>query len=327
MNGEKYIENKANGNIKRTIDNIIREDQREVVKKFNTYLAAQGIMIKTRENYICKIKMFLNKVDKDLREITFDDYVSYMSQNLDKSSSYQIQIYTALRNFADYLCIAGITKKNNMEGVKRPKARESIETKEKRDHNYLNQDELEKFLLNVKMGTSKYERKEDNSVRDYFLFQLMLNTGLRKSAVIKLDISNIDMESKALKVVEKRGKIRTCFLSDPLIKLLNEWLEVRQREYHPEDNALFVTRKGTRITERGVDKLVAKYGSGIKNFKLTPHKLRATYGTMIYEKTGDIYLTQQCMGHSNVQTTMLYVRGQEEKAQKKAAEIMSSLTF
>ena len=327
MDGNKYLETKANESIERVINEINRRSQRNIVRKFNIFMATQGIMPKTRENYINKIKLFLNQIDKNVVSIRFDDYVSFMSSQLEKSSSYQVQFYTALKNFSEYLYTAGVVKKNYIEGVKRPKSRETLETKEKRDHNYLTEDEMMQFLTNVKNGTSKYSRKVNNSVRDYFLFQLMLSTGLRVSAIVKLDLSNIDREHKKIQVTEKRGKIRTCCMCDQLVELLDKWLEVRENEYNPVDEALFVTRNGTRLTKSAIEELVEKYGDGIKDFKLTPHKLRATYGTMIYEKTGDIYLTQQCMGHSNVQTTMLYVRGQEEKAQRQAAEIMSEVLF
>lgn len=327
MTGNEYFEERTVNNIERAINNINRTEQKEVVRKFLIYLATQGIMTKTRENYAEKIKMFLNKMDKEITDITFDDYVNYLGSQLNKSSSYQVQIYAALKKFAEYLQMAHITEYNNMEGVKKPRNKESIETKEKREHNYLTKTELDQFLMNIKTGKSKYERKVDNSVRDYALFQLMINTGLRISAIVKLDISSINKEDKTLKVVEKRGKIRFCCLSKKLMKLIEDWLEVREKEYNPIDDALFITRKGTRLTNRGIDKLVSKYGDGIKDIRMTPHKIRATYGTILYEKTGDIYFTQKAMGHANIQTTMLYVRGQDEKTQRKAAEIMTELTF
>lgn len=327
MTGNEYYDNFFTKRIQNEIDNIIREEQRELVKNFSQYMSIEGVMTRTRENYIGTIKRFLNCVDKNVADINFSDYTSYMCKFIDKTSSYQIQVYTALRKFADYLKVVGITSDNRMENVKRPKSRESINTKEKRDHSYLNRSEMERLLLNTRIGVSKYERRDNNSVRDYFLIQLMLNTGLRMSAITKMDVSNIDMENKLIKIVEKRGKVRTCVLSDQLMKLLEDWLEVREEEYNPLEDALFVTRKGTRLTTKGASKLIEKYGEGIKEFKMTPHKLRATYGTMIYEATGDVYLTQQCMGHSNLNTTLLYVRGQDEKAQRKAAEIMSDLTF
>lgn len=327
MTGNEYYDNYFSDKIKKEIENLQNEKQKEVVGNFSQYMSIEGIMIRTKENYVGTVRRFLNATQKELDQIGFADYTGYMSEHIDKTSSYQIQIYTALKKFAEYLKIIGIAKENEMDGVKRPKSREKIETKEKREHNYLNKGEVDRLLTNVRNGASKYERKADNKVRDYFLIQLMLNTGLRMSAITKMDVNNIDKENNIIKIVEKRGKIRTCVLSEALMNLLEKWLEVRETEYNPVDSALFLTRKGTRLTTKGAAKLIEKYGEGIKEFKMTPHKLRATYGTMIYENTGDIYLTQKCMGHSNVQTTMLYVRGQEEKAQKKAAEIMSSITF
>ena len=159
------------------------------------------------------------------------------------------------------------------------------------------------------------------------MVMIMLNTGLRCSAISKLDITDIDYDKNVLNITEKRGKIRTCYITERLMEIIEDWLSVRKNFTTRDNTAMFISMNGNRLNPNMIRKIIEKCGEGIKDFKLTPHKLRATYGTMIYEKTGDIYLTQQCMGHSNIQTTMLYVRGQEEKAQKKAAEIMSGLTF
>ena len=64
----------------------------------------------------------------------------------------------------------------------------------------------------------------------------------------------------------------------------------------------------------------------MQDIKFSPHKLRATYGTQLYDKTRDIYLVQQCMGHSSPKTSELYVRGQKNSSREKAADIMAQIT-
>ena len=73
-----------------------------------------------------------------------------------------------------------------------------------------------------------------------------------------------------------------------------------------------------------LNKVVQKYASEIDGKHITPHKLRATYGTQLYNKTGDIYFVQQCMGHSNPKTTELYVREKKQNT-KRASDIMDKL--
>ena len=321
MNGNEYYNNIYLAKIENQIDKITNDEYKNLVIGFNRYMVTEGSMTRTRDNYIKTVVVFLNDIDKPLKEIGFTDYVNYLSKYTDKTSSYQVQIYTALKKFSNYIYTSEYTLVDGMKSVKRPKTVESIQTKQKRDNNYLTQEEMEKYLNNVKY------KKTDNNVRDWFLIQLMLNTGLRLSAIAKIDLEDIDEKKQILKVVEKRGKIRTCIFSDSLMETYEKWIKERKEKYNPVDSALFVTKEGTRLTPKAIDKIVRKYGRGVKDIEITPHKLRATYGTMIYEKTGDIYLTKQCMGHSDIHTTMLYIRGQEEKAQKKAAEIMSNLTF
>ena len=74
-------------------------------------------------------------------------------------------------------------------------------------------------------------------------------------------------------------------------------------------------------------RIVNKYAKDIEGKHITPHKLRATYGTHLYDKTKDVYLVQSCMGHSNPKTTEMYIRGQNNNNRKTAADIMSKITF
>ena len=91
--------------------------------------------------------------------------------------------------------------------------------------------------------------------------------------------------------------------------------------------ALFISNRGTRMDQRSIDRVVSKYAQDIEGKHITPHKLRATYGTQLYASTNDLYFVQSCMGHSNPKTTELYIRGQKDSSRKTASDIMSKLTF
>ena len=331
MTGNEYYDNRYKTRIENCYSKLNNKKQLKTLKGFEKYMAIDGTLISTRMNYVGRIVTFLNKVDKELKDIEFADYVDYLSLYQDKTSSYQIQIYTALKRFSEYLSYSKITKADYMENVKRPKDRESIETKQKREKSFLTEKELEKFLLRVTCGMNVKESPTQKTVqaRDHALIMILLGTGLRCSAVSKLDISDVDLESGKIQVTEKRGKVRTCYLSEDIITILKTWLDERNNFVTEEsDNALFLSSEGNRLNDKRINKIIEKYGEGIKKgVHLSPHKLRATYGTMIYKKTGDIYLTKNCMGHSDISTTMLYVRGQEEQAQKKAAEVMAGVLF
>ena len=108
--------------------------------------------------------MFLNKLDKEASQIGFSDYINFITKFQDCTSSYQVQVYTALKNFSEYLYKTQITTSNDMEKIDRPKSRESIETVQKREKAYLTQDEMERLILNAKYGLGKYETKTADSV-------------------------------------------------------------------------------------------------------------------------------------------------------------------
>ena len=78
--------------------------------------------------------------------------------------------------------------------------------------------------------------------------------------------------------------------------------------------ALFISRNGTRITPRSVQRMIKKYASvAVKNKHITPHKLRSTYATGVYEATGDIYLVKDALNHKSINTTARYADISEEK--------------
>ena len=88
------------------------------------------------------------------------------------------------------------------------------------------------------------------------------------------------------------------------------------------ENALFISQNNTRITVRSVERLVKKYASTATVKKITPHKLRSTYGTALYQETGDIYLVADVLGHKNVNTTRKHYAAMKEENKRKAANIV-----
>lgn len=93
-----------------------------------------------------------------------------------------------------------------------------------------------------------------------------------------------------------------------------------------QEDALFISNRKQRISDKSVSRFVHKYASDIQGKSISPHKLRATFGTQILNATGDLYLTQKAMGHSSPKTTELYIRGQKNPT-KKTSEIMKNLTM
>lgn len=288
--------------------------------------------ITTTYRYLTHIVNFMNDNGKSPEELTIDDYTAFMFKKKDKTSGYRIIIYSALKRFSNYLAVSGKNMSNPMQYVSKPKANESQETKEKREHAYLEKGEIAKFISAIKNSTN--ESHLPNNVfeaiksRDLAINMILLNTGMRISALYKLNVEDIDTDNMTIIVTDKGSKVFTYNISDGLLEYINDWLEKRELFVtDSEQDALFLGKEGTRLSVRRLSERVNKYAGCIKGKKISPHKLRATYGTMIYRQTKDIRFTQMAMNHSSSQTTELYIRGDEKANKKQAADIMSKIVF
>ena len=318
---EQIIINKINT----IIDN---NSDKTYLRGFFYYLDSMSIL--SAKAYIEYVVNFMNYIKKSPTELTIDDYTTYMFSIRTKTSSYKIAVYSALRKFSTYLKSNGTNTKNPMQYVKRPKAIETQETKAKREKGYLTKAEIKVYLHNVensiRHGNKKNKVNPAWTARDYFMVLLFLNTGMRCSALAQINIEDIDISNKQLVVYEKEDKVITYSLNDKIIEAMNEWMNYRSA-MNPNTNAMFTSNQGRRMSEANIYRLINKYGDNIKGKKLSPHKLRATYGTQLYDATKDIVFVQKAMNHSNSHTTELYIRGKGDESKKQAADIMSKLTF
>lgn len=296
--------------------------------------------VQTRYYYLCHVCAFMEYVNKEPNTLTFDDFNNYMMKISYKedgsmmTSSYRINIYSALKKFNEYLCVSGKLNKNTqffMRDIKRPKPKESKETIEKREKAFLTEREIQKCVDQI----DSYMDSDQSGwiFRDKAIIYTLLTTGIRNSALRALDVGDVDLKNNTLTVTDKGGKVKTYQMSENLACAIDNWLIVRdvladpemyEEGKYQETNALFITKRRTRMSTVALNKVVQKYASEIDGKHITPHKLRATYGTQLYNKTGDIYFVQQCMGHSNPKTTELYVREKKQNT-KRASDIMDKL--
>lgn len=260
-----------------------------------------------RDNHIC-----------DPSKITFSSYNKYTAKLIKETPSYQISVYSALKKFSTFLAANRITE-DYMKDVERPKNRERQETIIKREKSVLTKDEVHMMLDNIL-------NKDMNEIwkqRDYALILLFVSSGIRSSALYKLDVSDIDFENGIMIVTEKRDNVREIILPTKAIQELRKWINIRN-ELNPCTSALFISNQRKRMSSKSIARIVNKYGS-VNGKNGHPHILRSTYGTITYEESGgDLYLTQTNMGHSNPKTTELYIRGKDTDIKKRAAQIVDS---
>lgn len=159
--------------------------------------------------------------------------------------------------------------------------------------------------------------------RDLALLTLLLGTGIRVSECVGLDLNDVDFDNQRIKVRRKGGYEDTVYFGEEVAAALQEYLEERNHTIPlpGHENAFFLSMQNRRITVRSVENLVKKYTSRVTTMKkITPHKLRSTYGTTLYQETGDIYLVADVLGHKDVNTTRKHYAAMKDENKRKAAK-------
>lgn len=168
-------------------------------------------------------------------------------------------------------------------------------------------------------GQSKYH--EFTRLRDAALITTLLGTGMRVSECVGLDISHINFKDDSFIIMRKGGKEQVIYFGEEVEEALQKYLVARhETEALPgHEEALFLSIQKKRIGVRSVEKLVKKYSALVSTKKITPHKLRSTYGTNLYQATEDIYLVADVLGHSDVNTTKKHYADMADAHRRKAA--------
>ncbi len=163
---------------------------------------------------------------------------------------------------------------------------------------------------------------EKNKERDLAIVTLLLGTGIRVSECVGLDIEDVDFKNNGIKVTRKGGNEMVVYFGPEVEKALRNYLEVRENitPLSGHEHALFYSAQKKRIGVQAIENLVKKYAREITTTKkITPHKLRSTYGTALYQETGDIYLVADVLGHRDVNTTKKHYAALDDARRRQAA--------
>lgn len=226
----------------------------------------------------------------------------------------------ALKSFYKYYYCSELIQTNPAALVPLPKQHEKEIIR-------LDADEVAILLDQVEFGeklTKNQQRyHEKTKLRDIALLTLLLGTGIRVSECVGLDIDDVDFKNNGIKIRRKGGYETVVYFGDEVADALHDYLEKRHRIIPLEghENALFLSIQNRRITVRAVENLVKKYAATVTGLKkITPHKLRSTYGTSLYQETGDIYLVADVLGHKDVNTTRKHYAAIEDNRRRMAAK-------
>ena len=290
--------------------------------------------------YLKHVINFLDAVkekegDKDIGQITsihIEEYLNdlkYISKNgelTNSSDSYRATVWSSLNCFFTFLFHNHYLSENLMKYVGRPKIKDDVQRVYMEPKELI---DLMKTVISVEKTAIEEDKKDYAGwqSRDVLIFLLLIQTGMRITALTEINVDDIDFDNKAIKIVDKRRKTHTYPLNDQAMRYIRKWNRYRTfilQNASEDTDALFISRKKTRLSQGAVNKLIKKYtqNSG-KN--MTAHKFRRSYATNLYHATGDIYLVKECMGHSSINTTQIYVQS-DNKSRDKALQIMERIT-
>ena len=273
-------------------------------------------------------KTMIELTISDLEKFTpvhFERYLSYLTSYINESGDTvtntergKSRKLAAVRSFFKYYYKKELIKFDIASKIEMPKLHEKPIIR-------FEDNEISKFLSMVSSGDGLEGHQKGfhkhTKTRDVAIMTLLLGTGLRVSECVGLNLNDIDFKINAIKVTRKGGNQVILYFSDEVKIKLVQWIE--ERNTNPQlidEPALFVSLQNKRISTRAVEKLVKKYAEIVTPLKhITPHKLRSTYGTKLYNETKDIYIVADVLGHKDVNTTKKHYAEISDKVRRKAS--------
>ena len=305
-------------------------------------------LVRTRIAYAGDIKNFFSYLIKENESFKMDDIRSLTLSDLDRVSVTDIEIYLS---FVTMYFGDDEREKVNQERAKARKL-SSIRSlyryfykKEKLTLNApslvdlptirdkaiirLEPNEVADLLDVVQNGDGLTEKQKayhnKTQKRDLAILTLFLGTGIRISELVGIDIDDINFSSNEFSIIRKGGKQDILVFGDEARAALLDYMLEREKIQAQEghEQALFLSLQRTRLTVRAVENIVEKYAKiAVPLKKISPHKLRSTYGTNLYNETGDIYLVADVLGHKDVNTTRKHYAAVSEDRRRLAAKVI-----
>lgn len=273
------------------------------------------------------LDMFELKDLEQIEPVDIEEYQEYLKvyQSNDKHITNKEQglsrKMSALRSFYAYYFKRQAIQKNPTLFVDMPKIHDKAIIR-------LDIDEVAMLLDYVEECGDKLtgQRKvyyEKNKSRDLAILTLLLGTGIRVSECVGLDLQDVDFKNNGIKVTRKGGSEMVVYFGEEVRNALLNYMEGPRASATPlpdHENALFLSMQRKRIGVQAVENMVKKYARDVTpNKKITPHKLRSTYGTTLYKETGDIYLVADVLGHKDVNTTKKHYAAIGDDRRRQAA--------
>lgn len=311
MGGRIEKENCAQSNMLKKLSELP-----EIFSLFYSWMDAREKSYTTMSNYINHVVEFMNFYTKGKRDDTFyktvtdSDIEKFMTairrkkvngESIEVGDDIRAAKWSSLNTFFKFLHQKKHIENNPMLLTERPRVRT------KHNITYLTQQEIESVFQKI-----SEEARPMVKNRDICIVAMGLGTGLRVSAIVNIDMEDIDFRTKTIKVIEKGRKTRNINFGENLKRLLLVWMKDRELYFQGEANGpLFVSQLKQRMSVDSVEKLVKKYTSHLPK-KITPHKLRSSAAMNLHGAGVDILTIASILGHENVATTQRYTKAYDE---------------
>ena len=301
----------------------------------------------TRLNYAVDLKIFFNYLvnfetqffNKQVQLITIGDIDEINSQLIERYMAYlsyydkedgtiisngergKMRKLSSLRAFFKYFFNKDMLKANVASKVSSPKLHEKpiIRLEEQETAELM-------YSCDTLTGFSEHQKKynENFRTRDNAIISLFLTTGIRVSECVGLNVDDINFNLNSFRVTRKGGNQVILYFGEETSEILRNYINYRNSLQLPrEEQALFVSSQKKRMSVRSMEYLVKKYAKVATPLKkITPHKLRSTYGTNLYKETKDIYIVAEVLGHKDVNTTKKHYAAISDDTRKSVAGIV-----
>lgn len=298
----------------------------------------------TRLNYAVDLKTFFNYLvnyetkfyNRNIQTITIADIDEIDSQLIERFMAYiayydkedgtvltngergKLRKLSSLRAFFKYFFNKDMLKANVASKVRSPKLHEKpiIRLEEQETAELM-------YSCDTLTGFSEHQKKynENFKTRDNAIISLFLTTGIRVSECVGLNVDDINFNLNSFRVTRKGGNQVILYFGEETAEILKNYLLYRDTLQIPkEEQALFISSQRKRMSVRSMEYLVKKYAKVATPLKkITPHKLRSTYGTNLYRETKDIYIVAEVLGHKDVNTTKKHYAAITDDVRKSVA--------
>ncbi len=280
-----------------------------VMAQFDRYLQVErNLSPATREAYqfdLQKFKEFLIRtvgsepaIDKVTTE-SIKDYLHYLQSTRGYKSTTLSRVIASVRVLFEFGVMQGMLESSPAAYIHNPKLPKKLPI-------YLVDSELKKLL-------SAPDSKDVMGRRDFAILVTLGFTGMRRQELVGMDINAVDLERRTIRVLGKGSKERLIPMNEFVFNAINNYIEVRPATGDPL--AVFLNRQGGRLTGRSIVNIVRKYvrKAGIGKEKISPHKLRHTFATLLHMNDVDILEIKNLLGHSSITSTQIYTHTNSNK--------------